>query len=138
MTPEPPDPNARIDDERVEQMLVLPPPEDLIRFFPIGGTPVERLVLESRAAVRSIVRNDDDRLLVVIGPCSIHDPRAALEYAGRLAEQRERLRDTLEIVMRVSFQEPRTTEGWEGLINHPDLDERCRINEGLRSAGRQR
>src|SRR5690606_38613633 len=123
MTPDPSDPTARTDDERVAQMVLLPPPEDLIRFFPIGGTAVERQVLDSRAAVRSIVRNEDDRLLVVIGPCSIHDPRAALEYAARLAEQRDRLRDTLEIVMRVYFEKPRTTLGWKGLINDPYLDE---------------
>ncbi len=134
MTSDPPDPTARTDDERVAQMVLLPPPEDLIRFFPISGTAVERHVLDSRAAVRSIVRNDDDRLLVVIGPCSIHDPRAALEYAARLVEQRERLRDTLEIVMRVYFEKPRTTLGWKGLINDPYLDESCRINEGLRIA----
>jgi 3-deoxy-7-phosphoheptulonate synthase len=134
MHTDPTDPSTRADDERIAQMLVLPPPEDLIRFFPIAGTPVERQVLESRAAVRAIVRNEDDRLLVVIGPCSIHDPRAALEYAGRLAEQRARLHETLEIVMRVYFEKPRTTVGWKGLINDPYLDESCRINEGLRVA----
>ncbi len=134
MITDPSDPTARTDDERVEQMVLLPPPEDLIRFFPISGTAVERRVLDSRAAVRSIVRNEDDRLLVVIGPCSIHDPRAALEYATRLAEQRERLRDSLEIVMRVYFEKPRTTVGWKGMINDPYLDESCRINEGLRMA----
>jgi len=134
MPPDPIDPSARIDDERIAQMLVLPPPEDLIRFFPIAATPVERQVLDARAAVRAIVRNEDDRLLVVIGPCSIHDPRAALDYAQRLAEQRTRLRDTLEIVMRVYFEKPRTTVGWKGLINDPYLDESCRISEGLRIA----
>jgi len=90
MQPDPTDPSARVDDERIAQMLVLPPPEDLLRFFPIAGTAVERQVLDARAAVRAIVRNEDDRLLVVIGPCSIHNPAAALEYAQRLAEQRER------------------------------------------------
>lgn len=131
------DPSAargRSDDERVEQMLVLPPPEDLIRFFPIRDTPVETQVVAARAAARRIVRGTDDRLLVVVGPCSVHDPRAALDYAGRLAEVRERLRDTLEVVMRVYFEKPRTTTGWKGLINDPYLDESCRITEGLRIA----
>ncbi len=128
------DRTSTTDDERVTQVVVLPPPEDLIRFFPIQGTRVERLVADARAAVRRIVRGDDERLLVVIGPCSIHDPRAALDYAQRLAEQRRRFRDTLEIVMRVYFEKPRTTVGWKGLINDPWLDESCRINEGLRIA----
>ena len=134
MSPDEPDKTSTTDDERVSQVVVLPPPEDLIRFFPIQGTRVERLVGESRSAVRQIVRGDDDRLLVVIGPCSIHDPRAALDYAQRLAEQRERFRDTLDVVMRVYFEKPRTTVGWKGLINDPYLDESCRINEGLRIA----
>ncbi|MCD6732561.1 MAG: 3-deoxy-7-phosphoheptulonate synthase [Burkholderiaceae bacterium] len=132
--PDEPDKTSTTDDERVSQVVVLPPPEDLIRFFPIQGTRVERLVSDCRAAVRRIVRGDDDRLLVVIGPCSIHDPRAAIDYAQRLAEQRGRFRDTLEIVMRVYFEKPRTTVGWKGLINDPYLDESCRINEGLRIA----
>ena len=134
MHPDDPDRTSDTDDERVSQVVVLPPPEDLIRFFPIQGTPVERLVGDSRCAVRRIVRGDDDRLLVVVGPCSIHDPLAAIDYARRLAVQRERLRDTLEIVMRVYFEKPRTTVGWKGLINDPYLDESCRINEGLRIA----
>ena len=129
-----PDKTSNTDDERVTQVAVLPPPEDLIRFFPIQGSSVETLVAQSRRAVRRIVRGDDDRLLVVIGPCSIHDPRAALDYAQRLAAQRERFRPTLEIVMRVYFEKPRTTVGWKGLINDPYLDESCRINEGLRIA----
>ena len=134
MHPAEPDKTSTTDDERVTQVVVLPPPEDLIRFFPIQGSRVETLVGEARTAVRGIVRGDDDRLLVVIGPCSIHDPRAALDYAQRLAEQRARFRDTLEVVMRVYFEKPRTTVGWKGLINDPYLDESCRINEGLRMA----
>ena len=134
MLPDRSDRTSDTDDERVSQVVVLPPPEDLLRFFPIQGTPVERLVGESRRAVRRIVRGEDDRLLVVIGPCSIHDPQAAIDYARRLAGQRERFRDTLEVVMRVYFEKPRTTVGWKGLINDPYLDESCRINEGLRIA----
>src|SRR6476659_8679431 len=95
------DKTSRTDDERVESVALLPPPEHLIRFFPIEGTPVEALVGETRLRIRQMLRGNDDRLLVVIGPCSIHDPNAALEYARRLAEQRTRFASTLEIVMRV-------------------------------------
>jgi 3-deoxy-7-phosphoheptulonate synthase len=91
-------------------------------------------VAVSRQAVRRIVHGDDGRLLVIVGPCSVHDPRAALEYAGRLATERRRHADELEIVMRVYFEKPRTTVGWKGLINDPDLDGSFRIHEGLRIA----
>ena len=80
------------------------------------------------------MHGQDDRLLAIVGPCSIHDPRAALDYAQRLMQMREQYRDTLEIVMRVYFEKPRTTVGWKGLINDPYLDESCRIDEGLRIA----
>ena len=75
---------SRIDDQRIRQVTPLPPPEHLIRFFPIAGTPVEQLVGDTRQAVRRILQGQDDRMLVIIGPCSIHDPAAALEYARRL------------------------------------------------------
>jgi 3-deoxy-7-phosphoheptulonate synthase len=122
------------DDQRIRGVDPLPPPEHLIRFFPIAGTPVESLVSSTRESVRNIVNGRDDRLLVVMGPCSIHDPKAALEYAQRLASERAERRDTLEIVMRVYFEKPRTTVGWKGLINDPYLDETYRIDEGLRIA----
>ncbi|MFM8899612.1 MAG: 3-deoxy-7-phosphoheptulonate synthase [Burkholderiales bacterium] len=127
---------SRTDDERIENVTPLPPPEHLIRFFPIHGTPVETLVSDTRQRIRHIMQGQDDRLLVIIGPCSIHDPVAAIEYAKRLKEQRERYADTLEVVMRVYFEKPRTTVGWKGLINDPYLDESYRIDEGLRM-GRQ-
>jgi 3-deoxy-7-phosphoheptulonate synthase len=113
---------------------VLPPPEHLIRFFPIQGSAVETLISRTRSSVHNIMAGKDDRLLVVIGPCSIHDPGAALDYARRLKEQRTKYADTLEIVMRVYFEKPRTTVGWKGLINDPYLDESFRIDEGLRIA----
>jgi 3-deoxy-7-phosphoheptulonate synthase len=125
---------SRIDDQRIRQVTPLPPPEHLIRFFPIAGTPVEQLVGDTRQAVRRILQGQDDRLLVIIGPCSIHDPAAALEYARRLKAERTRFADTLEVVMRVYFEKPRTTVGWKGLINDPYLDESYRIHEGLRIA----
>jgi len=125
---------SETDDQRIRDVTPLPPPEHLIRFFPIAGTPVEKLISRTRGAVRNIMDGKDDRLLVIIGPCSIHDPGAALEYARRLKVERERFADTLDIVMRVYFEKPRTTVGWKGLINDPYLDESYRIHEGLRIA----
>ena len=122
------------DDQRIRDITPLPPPEHLIRFFPIAGTPIETLVSRTRDAVRGIMHGRDDRLLVVMGPCSIHDPAAAMEYARRLKAQREKFAGTLEVVMRVYFEKPRTTVGWKGLINDPYLDESYRIHEGLRIA----
>jgi 3-deoxy-7-phosphoheptulonate synthase len=130
----PADKTSQTDDERILNVTPLPPPEHLIRFFPIRGTPVESLVSGTRQKIREIMQGKDDRLLVVIGPCSIHDPSAALEYARKLLAERERYADTLEIVMRVYFEKPRTTVGWKGLINDPYLDESYRIDEGLRMA----
>ena len=125
---------SRTDDQRIKDVTPLPPPEHLIRFFPIAGTPVETLIGNTRDSVRRILQGDDDRLLVVIGPCSIHDPAAAIEYARRLKAQRAKYADTLEVLMRVYFEKPRTTVGWKGLINDPYLDESYRIHEGLRIA----
>src|SRR5687767_5605194 len=134
MTLNPNEKTSLTDDERIEDINVLPPPEHLIRFFPIQGTPVEALVTEARRSVKQILQGKSDRLLVVMGPCSIHDPAAALEYAKRLAEQRKRLAADLEVLMRVYFEKPRTTVGWKGLINDPYLNGSFRINEGLRIA----
>jgi 3-deoxy-7-phosphoheptulonate synthase len=125
---------SRTDDQRIKDVTPLPPPEHLIRFFPIAGTPVETLIGQTRDAVRRILHGEDDRLLVIIGPCSIHDPAAAIEYARRLKAERAKYADTLEVVMRVYFEKPRTTVGWKGLINDPYLDESYRIHEGLRIA----
>jgi 3-deoxy-7-phosphoheptulonate synthase len=130
----PVDKTSQTDDERIKDITVLPPPEHLIRFFPIRGTAVESLITGTRRNVHNIMAAKDDRLLVVIGPCSIHDPGAALDYARRLKEARVRYSGTLEIVMRVYFEKPRTTVGWKGLINDPYLDESFRIDEGLRIA----
>src|SRR6201994_2553115 len=93
-----------------------------------------RIVMAARNAIHAILGGTDDRLLVVVGPCSIHDPIAAIDYAERLAELRERLAGRLEIVMRVYFEKPRTTVGWKGLINDPRLDGSFDINRGLRLA----
>jgi len=128
------DKTSLTDDERIENVVPLPPPEHLIRFFPIQGTAVESLVTETRRRLRQILQGKSDRLLVIIGPCSIHDPAAALAYAEKLLAERNKHRDDLEILMRVYFEKPRTTVGWKGLINDPYLNGSFRINEGLRVA----
>jgi 3-deoxy-7-phosphoheptulonate synthase len=130
----PSDRTSQTDDERIKDITVLPPPEHLIRFFPIRGTAAESLITGTRRNIHNIMAGKDDRLLVVIGPCSIHDPAAALDYARKLKVQRDKYAGTLEIVMRVYFEKPRTTVGWKGLINDPYLDESYRIDEGLRIA----
>ena len=125
---------SETDDARITKVTTLPPPEALIRFFPIRGTPVEKLVSDTRKAIRKIIHGKDDRMLVIIGPCSIHDPAAAIEYSRKLLALREKYQDTLEVVMRVYFEKPRTTVGWKGLINDPYMDESYKIDEGLRMA----
>jgi 3-deoxy-7-phosphoheptulonate synthase len=121
------------DDLRIREIKELSPPAHLIREFPCTED-VGQVVFSARSALHAILHGMDDRLIVVIGPCSIHDPKAALEYAHKLRHERDRLRDDLEIVMRMYFEKPRTTVGWKGLINDPDLDGSFRINHGLRVA----
>ncbi|OFX19039.1 MAG: 3-deoxy-7-phosphoheptulonate synthase [Anaeromyxobacter sp. RBG_16_69_14] len=123
----------RTDDLRIRAIHELAPPAHLIREFPCAEKASD-VVHGAREAVHRVLHGMDDRLAVVIGPCSIHDVRAAREYAGRLLEQRKRLAGELEIVMRVYFEKPRTTVGWKGLINDPSLDGSCDINRGLRLA----
>src|SRR5512139_1387101 len=132
--PVPADKTSLTDDERIENIVPLPPPEHLIRFFPIQGTPVEKLIADTRRRLREIVHGKSDRLLVIIGPCSIHDPAAAVAYAEKLSNERKKHEGELEVVMRVYFEKPRTTVGWKGLINDPYLNGSFRINEGLRIA----
>ncbi|MDP3951877.1 3-deoxy-7-phosphoheptulonate synthase [Microbacterium sp.] len=120
-------------DLHVSQFTTLPAPGDIAAELPVGE---ERAALVSRTRdeVRAIMSGDDDRLLVIAGPCSIHDPAAGLEYAGRLVREAEQHRDDLLIVMRTYFEKPRTTIGWKGLINDPHLDGSHDIEEGLRLA----
>ncbi|CAN5242856.1 3-deoxy-7-phosphoheptulonate synthase AroG [soil metagenome] len=121
------------DDVRIREIKELVPPSHLIREFECTeGAAVT--VYDSRRAIHDILHGNDRRLLVVVGPCSIHDPDSAMEYARRLVEKRHALKGQLEIVMRVYFEKPRTTVGWKGLINDPFLDGSFKINEGLRRA----
>ncbi|MGA3940276.1 3-deoxy-7-phosphoheptulonate synthase AroG [Ralstonia nicotianae] len=121
------------DDLRIRELKELTPPAHLIREFPCNDA-VSELIYQSRTAMHRILHGMDDRLIVIIGPCSIHDTKAALDYARRLVEQRERFEADLEIVMRVYFEKPRTTVGWKGLINDPYMDGSFKINDGLRTA----
>jgi 3-deoxy-7-phosphoheptulonate synthase len=133
-SPLPGDKTSLTDDERIEDVVPLPPPEHLIRFFPIQGSAIEQQITETRRQVRQILQGRSDRLLVVMGPCSIHDPAAAIAYAEKLAAERRKYAADLEVLMRVYFEKPRTTVGWKGLINDPYLNGSFRINEGLRIA----
>ncbi|WP_332771586.1 3-deoxy-7-phosphoheptulonate synthase [Phenylobacterium sp.] len=119
------------DDLRILDIKPLAPPVAVMAELPASPR-AEQTVTRSRRVQHEILEGRDDRLIVVIGPCSIHDPVAAMDYAHRLAAQRVRLAGDLEIVMRVYFEKPRTTVGWKGLINDPRLDGSFRIDEGLR------
>jgi len=121
------------EDLRIESIGEVITPAELHDEFPVSDDAAS-LVQDTRDAISRILTGDDDRLLVVVGPCSIHDPEAAREYASRLSALRMELADRLLVVMRVYFEKPRTTVGWKGLINDPDLDESFNINKGLRLA----
>jgi 3-deoxy-7-phosphoheptulonate synthase len=123
----------KVDDVRVKEIKEVTPPADLLKDLPHTERS-NATTYETRQAIHRILHAADDRLLVVIGPCSIHDPKAAEEYAERLLSERKRYATELEIVMRVYFEKPRTTVGWKGLINDPDLDESFHIDKGLRLA----
>ena len=122
---------TRIDDTRIAAVRALVSPAVLLEELAVTPA-VEQVVEQARSSIAGVLRGDDDRLLVVVGPCSIHDSQQALEYAGRLLQARETLADALLLVMRVYFEKPRTTVGWKGFINDPRLDGSFHINEGLR------
>ncbi len=113
---------------------VLLPPVALLEKFPATDS-AACTVASARESIHQVLQGKDDRLLVVIGPCSIHDPQAAKEYAARLLTLRDELKSELEVVMRVYFEKPRTTVGWKGLINDPYMDGSFQLNDGLRLAG---
>lgn len=119
----------------IDTLRPLPSPLALAAALPRDDA-ISQTVADTRRRIRAILAGSDDRLLVIVGPCSIHDPAAALDYAARLAQERRVLADRLEIVMRVYFEKPRTTVGWKGLINDPHLDGSDRIEDGLPMARR--
>jgi len=124
-----------VDDIRIREIKELSPPEQILREFPATESAAQ-VTYEARVGIHRILRGADDRLVVVTGPCSIHDFKEALDYAQRLQAESVRHRNDLLILMRVYFEKPRTTVGWKGLINDPQLDGSFKINEGLRLARR--
>ena len=122
-------------DQRIERLEPLVAPQQLLEELALTESHLQ-VVIAGRAAVHAIVSGEDDRLLVVVGPCSVHDPEATVEYARLLSEQASKLSEDLCVVMRVYFEKPRTTTGWKGLINDPHLDGSGDVNEGLRMARR--
>lgn len=120
-------------DQRIAKVVELVPPEKLMEELPLGEERA-KAVIRGREEVREVLQGKDPRLMVVVGPCSVHDPKAAMEYATRLSATARALREELLLVMRVYFEKPRTTTGWKGLINDPHLDESGDVNAGLRIA----
>jgi 3-deoxy-7-phosphoheptulonate synthase len=125
----------RVRDRRIERAVELVPPAQILEDLPLA-TEREDAVLAHRAAVKAVLDRDDDRLFVIVGPCSVHDPDAALDYARRLSDRAAELGDDLLVAMRVYFEKPRTTTGWKGLINDPHLDGSRDVNFGLHTARR--
>ncbi|MFN9491403.1 MAG: 3-deoxy-7-phosphoheptulonate synthase AroG [Betaproteobacteria bacterium] len=123
----------RTDDLRIKEIKELAPPTHLLREFPLTEKAADT-TFQARQEIHRILHGADDRLLVIMGPCSVHDVKAAKEYAGKLFEAKKKLAADLLVVMRVYFEKPRTTVGWKGLINDPKLDGSYQINEGLRIA----
>ena len=121
------------DNTRISGLMEVSPPNDVISEMPISPEASE-LVFKSRKEISDILHGSDDRLVVVVGPCSIHDPKSAIEYAQRLKDLETKFSNQLKIVMRVYFEKPRTTVGWKGLINDPNLDDSFDVNLGLRKA----
>jgi 3-deoxy-7-phosphoheptulonate synthase len=120
-------------DQRIGKVVELVSPERLLEELPLGDERT-KAVIRGREEVRDVLQGKDPRLMVVVGPCSVHDPKAAMEYATKLSATARALRDELLVVMRVYFEKPRTTTGWKGLINDPHLDESGDVNAGLRIA----
>ncbi|MCL4166886.1 UNVERIFIED_CONTAM: hypothetical protein GTU68_017453 [Idotea baltica] len=118
------------DDLRIAATKELVSPAQIHEQFPLSDA-AAACTAQAREEIQKIMAGDDDRMVAVVGPCSIHDPKSALEYAGKLAALKEELRDDLMIVMRVYFEKPRTTVGWKGLINDPDLDDTYNVNKGI-------
>ena len=119
---------SRIVNRRVLEFEVLPTPAQVLGDLPLSDQ-AQEIVAYSRDEIRACLYGQDDRLLVIVGPCSVHDPAAALDYARRLAALKDELGGELLIVMRVYFEKPRTTVGWKGLINDPDIDGSCNIKK---------
>ena len=127
--------NYSTDNTRIIDRRKVPAPYELVNKYPINDE-ISKLVYGTRNEISQILHNKDDRLFVVVGPCSIHDPDSALEYAEKLAIENNKLSKNILVVMRVYFEKPRTTVGWKGLINDPDINETFNITKGIEMARR--
>ena len=125
--------NYSTDNTRIIDRRKVPAPYELVNKYPINDQ-ISKLVYGTRNEISQILHNKDDRLFVVVGPCSIHDPESALEYAEKLAKENKRLSKNILVIMRVYFEKPRTTVGWKGLINDPDINETFNIAKGVELA----
>src|SRR3990172_5072177 len=123
----------RIQNLHVKSIQNLPSPQSLRKKFPVGVT-AKQTVLDSRKTISNILEKREKRLLLIAGPCSIHDPKSSLEYAKRLNELKEEMKDSFFVLMRTYFEKPRTTIGWKGFINDPRMDESCDMAYGLEKA----
>ena len=126
---------TKTENLNIVEVLPITSPKKLKDILPVSDNVVEN-VLNARNAIKNILEGKDSRLLMIVGPCSIHDPEAALEYAERLKSLADEVSDTILVVMRVYFEKPRTTVGWKGLINDPELDGSHKINKGIEMARR--
>ena len=122
-----------IENVNVTDFDAMPSPEEMHAWLPLSEN-ATGTVMQGREAVRNILDRKDNRLLVIVGPCSIHDPVAGMDYARRLKKLADDVGDTLCIVMRVYFEKPRTTTGWKGYINDPDLDDSFHVDQGMKKA----
>ena len=122
--------NYSTDNTRIIDRRKVPAPYELVNKYPINDE-ISKLVYGTRNEISQILHNKDDRLFVVVGPCSIHDTESALEYAEKLALQKKKLNKNILIIMRVYFEKPRTTVGWKGLISDPDINETFNIAKGI-------
>ena len=122
--------DKRVENLNIESNEVLLTPAELKNKLPLSETAAAS-VMEGRQVIKNILKGEDKRLFVVVGPCSIHDTKAAIEYGQRLKELAAKVEDTLYLVMRVYFEKPRTTVGWKGLINDPHMNDSFQIEEGL-------
>ena len=127
--------NYSTDNTRIIDRRKVPAPYELVNKYPINDE-ISKLVYGTRNEISQILHNKDDRLFVVVGPCSIHDPDSALEYAEKLAIENDKLSKNILVIMRVYFEKPRTTVGWKGLINDPDINETFNITKGIEMARR--
>ena len=126
---------TKTENLNIVEVMPITSPKQLKDLLPVSGSVIET-VLNARNAINSILEGEDSRLLMIVGPCSIHDPKAAIEYAERLKKLADEVSETVLVVMRVYFEKPRTTVGWKGLINDPELDGSHKINKGIKLARR--